>query len=366
MSRKHFSWLLLVTLLVAAVVILLPGKTGRESSMENDVFLPALAAQVNDIDWLRLTVAGDVPVATFRREGSNWVVEEASSYRADWDQLKGFLAGLSRARVVEVKTDNPDYYSRLGVEDVSSAEAAGVMVEFAENSGIPAVIIGNDAKARDGQYARLRDSAASVLLDLRVNLPRLQNGWLDKKIIDIPDAEVVEFSIGHPGDDGIRALKVSADDENFKLQNIPDGRQIKSEWSVNAPANSLAALDLEAVAPAVNFNWDNSVLFRIVTADGLTVDVDLIVVGKTESETGAGETESSEPQEAEHWLRLRAGIYTTAIEGVAGTSDDDAVTAARAEEINRRVDGWAYRIPGYKHDPMTRKMEDLLKAEEQQ
>lgn len=357
MSRKHFSWLLLVTLLVAAVVLLLPGKTSRESSMENDVFLPALAEQVNDIDWLRLTAAGDAPVATFRREGSNWVVEEASSYRADWDQLRGFLAGLSRARVVEVKTDNPDYYSRLGVADVSSAEAAGVLVEFAEDSGIPAVIIGNNAKARDGQYARLRDSAASVLLDVRVNLPRLQNGWLDKQIIDIPDAEVVEFSIKHPGDDGIRALKASADDENFKLQNIPDGRQIKSEWSVNAPANSLAALDLEAVAPAVDFNWDNSVLFRIVTADGLTVDVDLIAVGKTDS---------SEPQEAEHWLRVRAGIYTTAIEGVAGTSDDDAATAARAQEINRRVDGWAYRIRDYQHDPMTRKMEDMLQAEEQQ
>ncbi|MFC1694624.1 DUF4340 domain-containing protein [Pseudomonadota bacterium] len=365
MSRKHFSWLLLVTLLVAAVVLLLPGKTGRESSMENDVFLPALAEQVNDIDWLRLTAAGDAPVATFRREGSNWVVEEASSYRADWNQLKGFLAGLSRARVIEVKTDNPDYYSRLGVEDVSSAEAAGVMVEFAADSGIPAVIIGNNAKAREGQYARLRDSAASVLLDVRVNLPRQQNGWLDKKIIDISDAEAVEFSIGYPGEDAIRALKVSADDENFKLQNIPDGRQIKSEWSVNAPANSLADLDLEAVAPDVGFNWDNSVLFRIVTADGLTVDVDLIVVEKAESETGASSTESGEPEEAEYWLRLRAGIYTTAIEGVTGTSGNDAATAARAEEINRRVDGWAYRIPGYRHDPMTREMEDMLKAEGQ-
>lgn len=355
MSRKHFSWLLIVTLLVAVMVLVLPGKTGRESSIEQSVFLPGLAGQVNDIDWLRLTAAGGVTIATFSREAGYWTVEEASGYRADWNVLKGFLASLSRAEIIEVKTDNPEYYARLGVEDVGSDEAAGVLVEFSQDSGIPPVVIGNNAKARDGQYVRLRDSAESVLIDSRVNLPKQKSGWLDTVIVDISDAEVVEFVIEQSEGEPIRALKASADDENFELQNIPDGREIKSSWSVNAPANSLAALDLEDVVPAGQLGWDGATKFRLVTADGLTVEADLIDVKKGDDETGSGDTGGDE-----HWIRLQAGVYNTALGSISDAAGDHSATIARAEDINRRVNGWAYRIPGYKHEPMVRKMEDLL------
>ena len=142
MSRKHFSWLLFLTFVVAGLVLMVPGKTSKESSIEQTVLLPGAAAQVNDIDWLRLTSGGKVTVTTLKREGSVWVVEEASAYRADWGRLKTLLTGLSQAEVVEAKTANPDYYPRLGVEDVSAPAAAGVMIEFSAGSGLPALIIG--------------------------------------------------------------------------------------------------------------------------------------------------------------------------------------------------------------------------------
>jgi hypothetical protein len=150
----------------------------------------------------------------------------------------------------------------------------------------------------------------------------------------------------------VKAVKASADDENFELQDIPDGREIKSAWNVNAPANSLAALTLEAVTPAVNHNWDESVQYRVLTADGLTVDADLMAVENPAAESG----------DQEHWLRLRAGVYTTSLDSVADTAVDQEATLERAENINARADGWAYRIPRYKYDPMTRNMEDLLKS----
>ncbi|MBT8048643.1 MAG: DUF4340 domain-containing protein [Xanthomonadales bacterium] len=351
MSRKHFSWLLFITFLVAALVLMLPGKTGRESSLEQSDFLPQLAARANEVEWLRLTGAGDAVIATLTRDGNAWVVEEGAGYRADWGQLKSVLAGLANARIVEVKTDNPDYYTRLGVEDVSAAEAAGVMLEFAEGSGIPAVIVGNDANARAGQYVRLRDSAASVLIDSRVNLPKTTSGWLDKDIIDISDAEVVEYTIEHPDGVIVEATKASADDEDFELQEIPEGREIRSAWTVNAPANSLAALTLEAVLPAADLNWDEPVQFRLLTADGLTIDSELVTV-QTKDEDSSGE---------EHWLKLRAGVFTTAVENAySAAAKDDSETRFRAGEINRRVDGWAYRVPRYKYDSIARKMEDML------
>lgn len=351
MSRKHFSLLFFITFLVAALVLLLPGKTGRESSFEQSDFLPELAGQANDIDWVRLTGASGVTIATLARVNDGWTVEEASGYRADWDQLKSLLAGLARARVIEMKTDNPEFYDRLGVQDISAADAAGIQVEFAEGSGVPTVIVGNNAKARSGQYARLRDSVASVLVDSQLSFPKTTPGWLDTDIIDITDSEVVEYQVRHPDGTVIKAVKASADDGDFELQDIPDGREIKSAWNVNSPANALAALTLDEVVPSADLNWDESVQYQVLTADGLTIEAKLITV----------ETSAEEAGDPEHWLRLRAGIYTTSLENTADSEVDRDATRARAEDINARVDGWAYRIPRYKYDPMTRNTEDLLK-----
>jgi hypothetical protein len=359
MSKKHFSWLLLLTIAVAALVLVMPSKTGNESSIEQVVFLPGAAAKINDIDWLRLTSAGGVTTATLRREGAAWVVEEASGYRADWERLKTLLSGLVQAQVIETKTARPEYYPRLGVEDVSSSEASGVMVEFSADSGLPALIIGKGASGRNGQYARLQDSAESALIDRRLDVSSKRSDWLDKDVVDISDAEVVEVVINHPDGESIKALKASADDENFQLQEIPEGKEIKSDWNVNSLAGALAALSLESVAPDSGFDWNDVTRFRLLTADGLLLELELLVI-----EDGAEAEVTEESGEGEYWLRLSAGLHVTAIESGVEASGDSAETRDRAEAINSRVSGWAYRIPKHKFELMTKRKGDLLKPAE--
>jgi hypothetical protein len=350
MSRKHFSWLLFITFVVAGLVLMVPGKTGKESSIGQKVFLPGAAAKINDIEWLRLTSAGNVTVATLKRQGEVWVVEEASAYRADWARLKILLTGLSQAAVIEAKTANPEYYPRLGVEDVGLPDAGGVMIEFSTDSALPALIVGNSAQGREGHYVRLRDSAESALIDRRLDVSAERSDWLDKTIIDISDAEVVEVEINHPDGESIKAFKYSADDENFKLQDIPEGMEIKSEWTVNALAGALVDLSLESVAPDAGFDWNDAVRFRLLTADGLLLEAQLLALNADETNQG------------EHWVRLQAGMYTTAVGGSVEAVGDTTGTVTRAEAINQRVRGWAYRIPGYTFNSMTRRKDDLLQS----
>jgi len=352
MSRKHFSWLLFVTFFVALLVMLLPGKTGKESTTEVKALLPALEQQVNDISWLRLTAAGGVTVATLRRIENQWTLEESFGYRVDWSHLKTLLSDLAQAEIIEAKTANPEYYDRLGVEDVNAESASGTLLEFGEESGLPAVIIGKAAQGRDGQYARLRGQAESALIDRRLNLPGGRVDWLDKDIIDIADAEVVEIEIRHPDGERTLARKVSADDENFTLEAIPEGQEIKSDWTINSLANNLASLSLESVVPEDTIDWTGAVQFRLLTASGLQAEAELVAMA-----IGNGEESS-----AEHWIRLQAGIYNTAVESGVEPAADDSNPSARAGEINGRVGGWAYRIPQYKFDSMTKRREDLLQT----
>ncbi len=58
---------------------------------------------------------------------------------------------------------------------------------------------------------------------------------------------------------------------------------------------------------------------------------------------------------------MEAGLYTTTVD--AGVDPEGGgETAKRAEDINQRVAGWAYRIPQYKFSAMNKRMDDLAKA----
>jgi hypothetical protein len=257
------------------------------------------------------------------------------------------MSDLAAAEVIEEKTSNPELYSRLGVEDIAAPDAAGVLIVFAEETGLPSLIIGNQARGREGQYVRLESSEQSVLIDRVLNVPKEKQQWLDQEIIDVPEGELVEVSITHPEGEQVLLVKASADDADFELQNIPEGREIQSNWTVNSIGGSMASLRMDSVTPDKDIDWSDAVEIRVVTADGLQVTAKLV---------------SAQDQ---HWISLIADVYQPAGSGESagpGVSADASGPAERAKQINERVSGWAYAIPQYKSDTMTRRMEDLLQT----
>jgi len=378
MSKKHFSWLLIATFVIGLVVVLLPGKTGKESDIEVAQLLPGLGEQVNSVDQLQVIAAGEKTLATLKRQDQSWVVEEFHNYPADWNQLRTLLAALANAKVVEPKTSNPNYFDRLGVDDVTNADSTATLLRLSGPQGQHAVLVGNTAEGRDGQYVRLADGDRALLIDQQLELPADAKGWLQRDIVNISDAEVVEFSSKRADGSQIRASKASADDDDYVLQDIPEGREIVSAWSVNSMANALSNLQLDAVAAADTIDFTNASQFRVLTADGLEVLADVADAGEQKwlrisaqvhavdsavPDAGlatdappAGEMATSETADGE------SSSVEVAEEPKAADEADPAPTAAeRAAEINRRVQGWAYAIPTFKADTMSKRMDDLLK-----
>jgi hypothetical protein len=261
--------------------------------------------------------------------------------------LRQLLSDLAVAEVIEGKTSNPELYARLGVEDVDGPDAAGVLIEFAEESSLPALIVGNMAQGREGQYVRLRGSGQSVLIDRALTVPGDMQQWLDREIIDVREGELVEISVTHPDGEQILLRKVSADDTDFDLREIPEGREVKSNWAVNSIGGGLASLRLDAAVPASDIDWTDAVKIRVLTADGLQVSAKLV---------------SSEDQ---HWISLSASAYQPVGSGepIAPAAETDASLelTERVKRINERVTGWAYRIPQHNAEVLTKRMDDLLK-----
>jgi hypothetical protein len=211
----------------------------------------------------------------------------------------------------------------------------------------------------------LADGGEVLLINRALSVPAQTSEWVDRSIIDLPEAEIVELDLVHPDGETLNIRKTSAGETDFRLLDIPEGREIESSFSVNALGGSLAALHLDEVRPDGEVDWSNAVKVRALTADGLEIKAEF-----AGAETGG-------------WLRLEASAYApasgakekngskiqdagAAVEDSAGEIGAAAITELdqRVEAINKRVRGWAYLIADYKADLLTKRKDDLLKAAE--
>jgi len=380
MSRKHFSWLLALTVVVGAVILLMPQRTGHESGFEVTPLVPGLDTWINEVARVRIVKAGDENVATLVRGEHGWVVEEAESYPADWNRLKTLLAALAQARIIELKTANPAYFERLGLKDVADSSSSAIKVEVGEGEHQIALLVGSAAQGREGQYVRFPDKEQALLIDKTLDVAAELRDWLQRDIVDVAESDVVAVTVTHSDGETLEIRKASADDQDFTLQDLPEGREVQSSWSVNALGGSLTGLVLDQVTAESNIDWGQATNLRLLTADSIEYTADV--------------TE----HDGKSWIRLAASVYEAPAEtapasgqeqdaagepGKAETAEagtappGDASEAAgdeaqsgesaakeradRVESITRRVSGWAYAIPQYKSQVMQKRLEDLLK-----
>ncbi len=346
MGRRHFSVLFLFALLVAAAIALLvPVRTGHDEPGNKLQILEDMAASINDVNKLVFTAGGGAPVTTLEKGQSHWTISELHDYPADWNKVKGLLAGLAQAKVVEFKTSNPEYYPRLGVEDVKVSGAAGVLLDLSYGDESRALVIGNEATARGGQFLRPADQSQSVLIDHILDVSAEPMDWADNGVVDIGSGQVAELEILHPDGDLIRLSKVSADDTDFTLENLPEGREVLSSWSVNSMANLFSSLRMDGVKPALSPAPGDPVTVRLLMFSGLEIKAELFVLDE------------------------RGWINISAVEPEQATvSGDDELRVLGAQDlqreaagINMRSAGWLYRLPQLKHEAMTKRFEQLLK-----
>lgn len=355
--KRNFIYLAVVTLLAVLLVVFVAPRGGAPAKTAGgDLLLPGLAGRVNAVDSVAIVAAGNRTVANLRRLDDHWQLEELHGYRADWPKLRSLLADLVQAKVTESKTDKPAYYARLGVEDIANEDAGGMLVKLGIQGETIAVILGDRAQGRTGQYARLNDQAGSVLLDREFDIASQALDWADREIIDINSAEVAEVEVIHPDGERVLVTKISADQADFELAGLPEDRELKSSWAVNSLGSILSLLEMKSVRPAGTTDWGTAVRTRLLTFSGMEIMAQWLA------------------QDDEYLLRLEASHPAAAVtaNGAGDEAAGDSATQAAeqqvmvevaqaVDDINQRVSGWVYSIEKYKFDAVAKKPEDLLK-----
>ena len=334
MQKRHLISLAAATvvLVAAAILALASGDRGVSHAAPGERAFPGLAAKLGDVATVAVTRNGST--LTMVRDGDGWLVSEKGRYPANAEKISQLVLAMADLTLVEPKTQSPDLYPRLEVEDPGKGKSALVAVKDKSGGTIAEAIVGKRRYDRlgggnDGVYIRRPGESQAWLARGSLDPSGEPSSWLDRHILDISEKKIAKAVLTQP--DGARlVISRSAPAEKFAVEDAPADAKFKSETTTSGPATALETLDLDDVKPRGELPVPEKDVTNasFTTFDGLAVDLRMFEHDKA------------------NWVAISA----------AGSG----AAEAEAKKIDEKVSPWIYAIPGYKANLLKTKLADLL------
>lgn len=378
-SARRVGLLLLAALLVAGAALWLAGARSTRATLTNQPVLPEARAQVNDITEVRIS-RGNGSKLTLRRTAQGWQVAERS-YPADAAKVRKFLLDLTGLEIVEEKTADRANYARLGVEDVTGAQATGTLVEIVAPKGTQKLIIG---KASDGRatFVRIADRPASFLARPQLTIEAEPRRWLDTALVDVDAARVRRIEVLPAKGQRYATVRPSPGAAELEVESLPRGRELSGPGAATALATNLDDLafdDLRAADAGGAADGTAGAAGRgepapraiFTTFDGLVVELAgrkadtrtfVTVAARHDPALAVAQQNAPGPKEA---TAKADAVKPGAAKPHAASKDAPKPRSAaevqkEAAAIAARAKGREFEIPSWKYDAIFRPLEELL------
>ena len=370
MNRNRFLMLVAATLAAIVLVALLDRPESTRPEATPATLLPGLDEAVNDIDAVDIVAPGGAVAVSLRRDEERWRVPEKDGYEADFAQVVSFMRTLAEAGVEAPKTDNPAWFSRLGVQAMDAPDATGRRIDF-PGRDVDSIIIGQADPTGEGSYARRAGAEQAWLLDEIVEVPIDPVAWLEPGIMDIPSSDIAEVVIRHADGEVVRLDRAGGEDPVFVLRDVPEGREAGGEWKRNAIANGLRGLNLEDVRRFEPPLPEDATRVLFTTTDGLNFVAalferdDMQWVQFTVSAENAAEPAEPGPDAAQPTSADDQADASDGTEPADAKAEAAEARLANAVAVDARLSPWLFAIPERRYDDLTSRMENLLEPLEE-
>ncbi len=363
----------------------------RQQSQVDDAgargpLFPELHDKVNDVTSVKVTRGTTSFTVALKGDGT-WGITERGGFAAKFETVKGAIVGIAGLSIQEPRTSNAANYDKIGVEDATKEGATSTLVALSDAAGKPmaSVILGKPKTAtgfnappdfyarRDGEAQSwlVRPVRGSERLDIRSDPME----WLDRSIVQIGRDRVRGVTITHASDgERVDILKDKKEDANFKLAEIPAGRELKFPTSCDAVAGALASLTLDDVKPASEVSFEvaaGAAPLEVSTAeyrtwDGLVLVVRSAKVGdKTWAKFEARYEEPPPPAEPEP---EPSPVEPDNPDSQAAKPEPAKPDPAEAEKVKKeaadlqaRLSEWTYALADWQSRNFATRAADLLK-----
>ena len=397
MNRQWVVALALATVLGIGLIWLLDHPVSGDAEQSSPLLMPMLAERINHIEALDIVAPGGAVAVSLRRVGQvvesetesstlRWRVVQRDGYEADFAKVFELLRALAELEKSEARTSNPEWYARLGVQDVGATDASGRRLDFPLNE-LPSLIVGQVDPSGQGSYARIQDQAESWLADRVIELPLDPVQWLEPGIMDIPAGDIEQVIVRHADGETVQIRNAGTERDDFVLLDVPEDRQAGPAFQRTALANGLRGLNLEDVRAFDGEIPESAVRVLFTTEDGLN-----FVASVFQQQPNADDREAESAADASYWIHFNVSaeavaedlsteilqeqpstqepavpddeaaqlVVESADEQQAADSQQQNQRLVSAVAVDARLSPWLFSIPQRRFDDLTLQMEDLL------
>ena len=308
-----------------------------------DPAFPKLSEDVNGVAKIEIRNASSEFSMTL--EGENWGLDQKDDYRVEFQKVKSAIVNLSNFKLIEKKTADAARYERLELNDPADEKAKSrkIVLKDAKGAVLADVVIGKlnpnlFGTGGAGTYIRRADEKATWLARGQVDLGEEPNNWMARQIVNYGQEKVRKVVVANPEGAEIILAKADVKDPNFKLENLPEGREIKNKDEADPLAGVMWRMMFDDVQKAEKQEWPATPWVAHYTVwDGYTVRIETAKFGD------------------DFWGRFSAKIDETVADAKMKTAAEKAVA-----EINARTKGWTYMLTAGDSEKLVSKMGDYL------
>ena len=384
MKSKTISLLAGITIAGILLAVFANREPSTTIPQSGQLLFPDLMSVVNDVNEVVIETK-EQKMTLVRREQS-WGVKEKSGYRADVEKVKQVIVGLADLRIHEPKTKNPELYERLGLKDTDQEGSLSKMVtvKTADNPEAAKLVVGNQKPAKGNPrmsdiYVRKPGDPQTWLVMGNMPLETVPGEWLDKEVTALTTKRVRQVTVTHPKGDTLHLSKEKPEDLDFRMDSVPAGFKVSSQFNVNNVVGTLVQLSLEDVKPQaeIDFVAKPGASAVLETFDGLRLRVHTIKQNETVFAKFSAEFDASLIQISETESKPEAISKAEGAEGEKEGKDTGVKTPKKesllnkpeevqkeVELLNQRVNGWAYALPSFRVENFSKLKKDLISKEE--
>lgn len=333
-ARKRKTTLIGLSALAAALFALsalnLSSDANYNSSPRTGHFVfPRLNQTIETAKIIRVRLGDSAYTLKRAQAGSNdWVMIESGNYPVRPDRLSALAEGLIGLEWGAKRTTDPTKLKLLGLGDpANGGNGAYLEVVSQDDSILSALITG---RREDRLYARRPDETNAF----RVigNLPPLytREAWLDLNIVDMAPDVIGAVRITDVRGDSLYLTRAPGTGSRaFRPAPPFESDQLISRLATSGPALALSRLAPIDVKPSAALETARIARHITSTHDGLEVDISA--------------------------YREPDGFYITLRAVEAGEG------ARRAETINMKAEGWAFRLTEFDWNELTPPVSSIVR-----
>lgn len=360
LNTKTLGLLALLTLVMIGVAAVLSTREPDQPQGRDGPLFAGLHDRLNEVR--RIIISAHDDTTTLVRSGNEWTVKEKANYPAALDRIRQLLLGIADLTRIEPKTSNPELYPQIHVASLAAPDSQARLVEILDDGGEPMarLLVGKERPgkgdpAQKDYFVRKPDERQSWLVAGRLITKPSPAKWLEPELLSIKSRRIHKVSVEHRSGEQLVVYKQSPTAEHFQVADLPPGAEIKSAFSVDTIATTMARLTLNDVAardtPAATGGTPRFTA-RLETFDGLRVTMEVM-----------------EDSGGQHYAGLSAAfdesIITAASAQDNGTPGrDGAAVEQEAEQLDSRFSPWLFRLPGFQINNIAKKPGELIRAAE--